>query len=63
MKTIKQTLMDRDGISAEHADELIDEARSELQDLINDGDFATAEDICQYHFGLEPDYLMELVPI
>ena len=61
--SIKQTIMKRDGISSDLADELIAEARSELQDLIDEGDFAAAEDICRDHFGLEPDYLMELIPI
>jgi hypothetical protein len=63
MKTIKQTLMDRDGISADHADELISDARSELSEHLADGNFTAAEDICAIHFGLEPDYLMELIPI
>ena len=63
MKSIKQTLIDRDDITADHADELIAEARTELRQLLDDGDFAQADEICSTHFGLEPDYLMELIPI
>ena len=63
MKSIKQTLMDRDGITADHADELIAEAREDLEQLLDDGDMENAYDICADHFGLEPDYLYELIPI
>ena len=63
MKSIKQTLMDRDGITAGQANAQIAEARRELQKLLNDNNFTEAEDICATHFGLEPDYLMELIPI
>ena len=63
MKSIKQTLMDRDGITADHADELIAEAREDLEQLLDDGDMENAYEICADHFGLEPDYLYELIPI
>ena len=58
---IKETIMQRDGISAKHADELIAEAKLELQELLDNGNMAEAEDICATHFGLEPDYVLELV--
>ena len=63
MKSIKQTLMDRDGITADHADELIAEAREDLEQLLDDEDMENAYEICADHFGLEPDYLYELIPI
>ncbi len=62
METLKQVLMRRDGISSEHADELIQEAREQLQEYLDDGDFCAAEYICEEMFGLEPDYLMDLMP-
>jgi hypothetical protein len=61
MLSIKKTLMERDGMSAEDADELIAEAREQMQEYLMDGDILGAEDICQEYFGLEPDYLMELM--
>lgn len=61
METIKEILMRRDGMTAEDADELIQEAKDDLLERIEDGD-DTAHDICEEYFGLEPDYLMELLP-
>jgi len=62
-ETIKQVLMRRDGMSAEEADELIEEAEEALASYIEEGDFAAAEDICEEYFGLEPDYLTEILPL
>jgi hypothetical protein len=61
METIKQVLMRRDGMTSEEAESLIDEAKQELLNLIDEGDLSAAEDICQEYFGLEPDYLDELM--
>lgn len=59
MLSIKQTIMNRDGMSEEEADELIAEARQDLHErLANDKD---AYDICEEWFGLEPDYIIELI--
>jgi len=59
-KPLKQVLMDRDGISPEEAEELIDDAREECYELIEAGAMMEAMDICETHFGLEPDYLDDL---
>ena len=59
-KSLKQVLMDRDGVSSDMADILIDEARRELFLLIENDDDG-AHDICQEHFGLEPDYIEDLM--
>lgn len=61
MESIKQVLMRRDNISAQRADELIQEAREALFDYLALNDHDAAEDVCQEYFGLEPDYLMELL--
>lgn len=61
MRGIRDILVDRDGMSVEEADDLIDSAKDELADLLEAGDMVAAEDICATWFGLEPDYLMELV--
>ena len=60
MKSIKEVLLSQ-GMSPEEADELIEEARQDLLERIEDGD-PSAHDICKEYFGLEPDYLMELLP-
>ncbi len=62
METIKEVLIRRDGISADEADELIAEARAQMELYIAENDYFAAEDICNEFFGLEPDYLMELMP-
>lgn len=54
-ESIKQILMRRDGMSAEDADELIEEAK---EAVIEGQD---PEEVCQEFFGLEPDYIWELL--
>ena len=53
--------MERDGMTAAEANELIEEAKEQLQDYLNNGEGYLAEDICAEFFGLEPDYLMDLL--
>lgn len=61
MDSIKQVLMKRDGIDAVEAQALIDEAQEQIDSYIAEGDMDSAYNICQEYFGLEPDYLMELI--
>lgn len=60
-ETIKQILMRRDSMSAQEADDLIQEAIDALNAHLENGDFFLAEEICAEYFGLEPDYLTELL--
>ena len=57
METIKQILMRRDGMSADEAQDMIDEAR----ERINEGE--DPEEILHYDFGLEPDYIFDLIGV
>jgi hypothetical protein len=57
MYSIKKVLIERDGISEEEADELIDDAK----ELVADG--ADPEEVCLDEFGLEPDYVWDLLDI
>lgn len=59
--SIKQILMERDGMSAEEAQDLINEAREELTYLSAAGEMDEAYHICETYFGLEPDYIFELI--
>lgn len=59
MNSLKETLMERDGITSEEADDIISEARGELMDRLAEGDMPF--DFCQEMFGLEPDYLLDLI--
>ena len=61
MESIKQVLINRDGVTELEADNMIQEAKDQLADSIANGDFEEAYDICQDQFGLEPDYLLELL--
>ena len=54
-ETLKQVLMRRDGLSAAEADELIAEAR----ERVLEGE--DPEEILHDDFGLEPDYIWDLI--
>ncbi len=61
MSNIKQVLMSRDAMTSEEADSLIAEAKVALQEYLDNGQLDYAEDVCQEFFGLEPDYVIELL--
>lgn len=61
METIKQVLINRDNMSEKEADDLIFTAKEELQELLAIGDIETAERICEDFFGLEPDFIFDLL--
>ena len=61
MKTIKDVLIERDGLTEKEADDLIQEAKSALDGYFADYDFYSAENICKEYFGLEEDYMIELM--
>lgn len=64
MESIKRILMRRDGCSAAEADELVGEAIAETR-LFLDGDSNSLdpEQILYEDFGLEPDYIFELMEV
>ena len=61
MQTIKQILIRRDNMSPQAADDLIQEAKDQLQEYLDNNEIHYAEDICDEFFGLEPDYIYELL--
>lgn len=58
-RSLRDTLMRKDGISAEEADAQIESVREELYDRLDDGEMPF--EICAERFGLEPDYLDDLI--
>lgn len=48
-------------MSSADADNEIREAKILLQEYLNNGEMEYAENICQELFGLEPDYLFDLI--
>ena len=61
MESIVDVLMRRDGMTREDEEQLVSDCKDDLYDSIENGDLMYAEDICQSWFGLEPDYMMELL--
>ena len=59
MESIKSILMRRDGMSEEDAENLINECREELHRRLRNDE--VPYEICEEYFGLEPDYLDELI--
>jgi len=57
--SIKSVLMKRDDLTSAEADNLIKDARDDLHERLSAGEMP--EDICAEWFGLEPDYVMELL--
>lgn len=55
MLSLKETLMQRDELSAEVAEELIEIAAQRVRD----GD--DPEEVLEEEFGLEPDWVMDLL--
>ena len=63
VESIKTVLMRRDGIGEEEAEQLVSEAKSDLSQRLMDGEnIDDIYNICSDWFGLEPDYLEELLP-
>lgn len=58
---IKKILIERDGMSPEEADDRIMEAYKDLHDRLAEGEMP--HDICQEWFGLEPDYIFDLMEL
>lgn len=62
MNHIVKILMDRDEITQEEAQAMVDECRQHLEDeAVSAGDIELAEEIIAEELGLEPDYMMDLL--
>ena len=59
MSSIKKVLMERDGMSEKEAEDLIMDAKADMNERLADGEMP--EDICEEWFGLEPDYIFDLM--
>jgi len=53
--------MRRDGMSAQEADELIADCKADLNERLAQGEIP--DDICEEWFGLEPDYVFDLISL
>ena len=55
IKSLKATIMERDGIDSDEADDLIAEAKA----CVAEGE--DPEEVLEDYFGLEPDYIFDLL--
>ena len=60
MKTLKQVLMERDELTSQEADDAIQECKKDFMERVGNGDL-DADEILMEYFGLEPDYLEDLL--
>ena len=56
MSELKRILIERDGLSDQEANALISEARGRVLEGEN------AEEILEYDFGVESDYIFDILP-
>jgi len=56
MSELKRILIERDGLSDQEANELISDAKLRVLEGEN------AEEILEYDFGVEPDYVFDIMP-
>lgn len=61
MTELKKVIMEKYDWDGQEADSSINEARTALQEYLDDDDQESAYNICEEYFGLEPDYLMYLI--
>ncbi|MBR3242250.1 MAG: hypothetical protein IKG72_13115 [Bacillus sp. (in: Bacteria)] len=60
---VVQILMDRDGITEEEAEQMVNDCRSELWDAINGTSVLSPEEVIEGELGLEPDYFEDILGI
>lgn len=61
MENLKTVLMRRDNMNEQEALDLIQNAREDLHDRLAADEFVDDSDFMAEWFGLEPDYIMELI--
>lgn len=61
MNSIIKVLMKRDNMTEEEATELYNDTMAEIHDAIDCGDYDLVESLMYGDFGLELDYLMEVL--
>lgn len=59
MTELKKALMERDGLTSEEADKKIAECQEDLNERLANGEMP--DDILMEYFGLDPDYIMDLL--
>ena len=58
---VLRILMERDGMTEKEACDLMSEVREMMDEAIAEGDYSEAESIFEEEFGLEPDYIFDIL--
>lgn len=61
MNKIIEILIERDNMSLEEAKDLYNLTRREINEVLEDGDISSVEDIMYYNLGLELDYIHYII--
>lgn len=61
MSNLVRTLMERDGVTRDEAERMVNEVREEILEAVYDGDYSEAEDIMLSELGLEMDYIYDIL--
>jgi len=59
-KPLVETVMESHECSRERAEKMVREAKTALQQALEEGDLYAADNVCEDVLGLEPDFLDEL---
>jgi hypothetical protein len=60
-KSLVQTVSEMEDISIQEAYDLVKAAKEEMFELLEQGDMEAAYNICETWFGLEPDYIEDIM--
>ena len=64
MNEIVKILMERDDMSQEEAEDLLNDAKEEAKIVLEEGgSLGEIEDILKDYFSLEPDYIFDLIDL
>lgn len=64
MNEIIKVLMDRDWMSLDEANDLLNEAKEEVKTILEEnGTLEDIENVLLDYFGLEPDYIFDLIDL
>lgn len=61
MSRLVKVLMNRDGVTRDEAERMVNEVREEILEAVYDGDYNEAEDIMLSELGLEMDYIYDIL--
>ena len=64
MNKIVKILIERDKMSQQEAEDLLMEAKQEAENILDeDGGLEDIENVLNDYFGLEPDYIFDLIDL